>query len=96
MLIGKWKNFEELEESVNIDELNLLVKAIYERERRGHKFFAAMKGIKLDDPEEDVQTRFERAQFRAEARLKGMTEPEIEEAEEANALQSLGFNFSKQ
>lgn len=96
MLLGIWKNIEELEQSVNLDELNLIIKAMYEREKRQQRFAAALKGIKLDEESDtDVKNRFERAQFRAQARLDGMSEEEIAGAEEKHTLAEMGFSLTK-
>lgn len=54
-LAGHWKNFDELEESLSINELNALVKALREKEERSMKFHAAINGVDLEEKEpEDV------------------------------------------
>jgi len=79
MLLGIWKNIEELEESINLDELRVILKASNEREMRHNRFMAAIQGIDIDkDDEAESQEAFERAQRRAEARLSGRSENEIE------------------
>jgi hypothetical protein len=49
MLLGNWKNFAELEESICMQELVeiVLAKSDYENEQR--KFFAAIQGIDLEE-----------------------------------------------
>lgn len=97
MLLGPWKNFEELEENINMDELNLIVKAGHEREHRHHKVLAALKGIDLDKgTEADHKTRFEKAQLRAQARIAGITEEEMEEQQQVQQLASWGFKVEKE
>lgn len=94
--MGPWKNFEELEENLNLDELNLIIKAAHEREHRTNKFLAALKGIDLDKGKEsDAQKKFERAQLRAQARLNGMSEEEMEEQNQVQTLTSWGFKIEK-
>lgn len=48
-LLGHWKNFQDLEESLSLDELMATLKAIRDREHRQNKFVAAMQGIDIDE-----------------------------------------------
>lgn len=97
MLVGPWKSFEELEENITIDELNLIIKAAHERETRHHRVLAALKGIKWDDgTKEDSKAAFERAKLRAEARIAGVSEGEMEEAQQMKQLSSWGFKVEKE
>jgi hypothetical protein len=52
-LAGHWKNFDELESSLSINELNALVKALRDKEYREMKFHAAMNGVDLDEGDKD-------------------------------------------
>lgn len=47
-LLGRWKNYDELEDSLTIEELLTTIEAIRERENNQRKFDAAMQGIDLD------------------------------------------------
>lgn len=47
-MLGNWKNIEELEETLNLDELRLIINAIHERELRQMKFFAGLNGVDLE------------------------------------------------
>jgi hypothetical protein len=98
MLVGPWKNFEELEESISVDELSLIVKAAHERETRHHRVMAALKGIKWDEggSEQDHKTAFERAQLKADAIIAGISEEEMEEKKEVETLTSWGFKVEKE
>ena len=79
MLTGNWKNIEELEEVISLDELNLLVNALREKEHRHNRFMAALKGIDIDEgSSESAEERFERAKRRAESKLSGVSEEELE------------------
>jgi hypothetical protein len=71
MLLGIWKNVAELEECLSLPELEAMLKASREQENRRNKFAAALKGINLDEEEEDVNMRQEIVQRRVEARLNG-------------------------
>lgn len=76
MLLGIWKNIEELEDSINIDELHMILKAGRDREERQNRFAAALKGINLDEGKEDEA--YAAVERRAKARLEGRTEEELE------------------
>lgn len=96
LLDGPWKNIEEMEESVTLEELELRVKASREREHRMMKFYAAFKGVDLDEGnKQDSAEVFERAQRRAEARLLGKTDDEIDKHEELSAFADLGIEFEE-
>ena len=48
MLLGIWKNVEDLEESICLEELEAILSASRDREHRQNKFMAALKGIDID------------------------------------------------
>lgn len=79
-MLGIWRNIEELEESLNLRELEAIVKAARDREHRNNKFMAALKGINLDE-DDDAKERFEAVKRRAEARMSGKSEEQLELAE---------------
>lgn len=58
--LGSWKSIEELEDSVNLEELHRLVMAQRRKEHEERAFAAAMKGVELEpfnDPDyADVRT----------------------------------------
>ena len=78
LLVGIWKNVQELEEALNLDELRAIVEASRERERRANKFAAALKGIKIDDEAETAKEKFEEVQRRVTAKLSGRSEAQLE------------------
>lgn len=88
MLLGIWGNFEELEEKVSLDELNLILKAAHQREHRHNKFMAALKGHNIDEAEDDAKARFEASKRRAEAELSGKSIDEVE-------FEDLGIDFEE-
>lgn len=58
-LLGHWKNFDELESNLSIDELNAILEASRSKEEREMKFTAAMNGVDLEESgkeSEDVAT----------------------------------------
>lgn len=79
MLLGIWKNVAELEETLSLPEMELVVKAAHEREHRHNRFAAALKGIDIDEGEQDdVRERMEAVEARAAARLRGEDPDEAE------------------
>lgn len=78
LLIGTWKNIEELESVLTLQELEAIIAASREAEYRQQRFAAALKGIDIDKGEEDAKERFERAKRRAEAKLTGRSEEALE------------------
>lgn len=79
MLVGRWKNFAELEECLNLPELEQIVKKSRDANYEQRKFAAALKGINLDDAAtEAAQERFDAVQRRVQARLSGRSEVELE------------------
>lgn len=81
--LGIWRNFDEIEENLTLDELNEILKAVRDKEHREFKFFAALKGIDLDDGDEETETIAD-VQRRVRAR-------QLNVSEESLHLQELGF-----
>lgn len=48
-LLGRWKNYDDLEESLCFEELVATINAMREREQRERKFLAALQGVDLDE-----------------------------------------------
>lgn len=58
-MLGHWKNYDELESSLSLDELMATLNASRDKEHRERKFLAAMQGVELEDSSketEDVST----------------------------------------
>ena len=59
-MLGRWKNYDELEESLCVDEVVATINALRIKEDRERKFFAAIQGIDLEEnvestgPVEDI------------------------------------------
>lgn len=87
MLLGIYRSVEELEEHLTIDELNLLLKAVADKEERQHRVLAAVNGIRWDEGNsESAEDAVERAKRKAQAQSLGKTEEQLE-------LESLGIKF---
>lgn len=91
MLLGKWKNFEELEDCLSLGEINLLVKAEREKDARAKKFAAALKGINLED---DAKDKFEEIKKRADEKIAAMYGTKTETTEE-DEFAALGIKMRK-
>lgn len=79
MLLGIWKNVEDLEASINLEELKAILDAAREREGRHQKFLAAIQGIDLDKgAKESQKAKFEEVQQRVNARLQGKSTEQLE------------------
>jgi hypothetical protein len=49
--LGNWKNYDELEENLSIDELIYTLNAYRKKQGEEHKFLAALQGVDLSDKE---------------------------------------------
>lgn len=64
-----------MEEEISLPELQALLRAVRDKERRQQKFAAALKGIDLDeDPQND---KFEEVKQRVNKRLRGENPDEL-------------------
>lgn len=54
-LLGHWKNFDELESNLSIDELNAILEASRGKEEREMKFTAAMNGVDLEESNKEPE-----------------------------------------
>lgn len=81
-MLGIWKNFDELEESLSLPELELLLNKARERREQEMRFTAGLQGVDLDEGKVDEKrAEIER---RAQARIAGVDENGIETMEFAD------------
>jgi len=64
-LLGNWKNYEELENSLSMPELIQTFKSMQKSESEKRKFLASIQGIDLGQEENESSTTFEDVQRRA-------------------------------
>ena len=98
MLTGAWRNFEHIEEELSMEELIAIVKAIRDKEHRGHKMAAALKGIDLDKDAKKEEDPVEAAKRRVAKRVaeqQGLSEKQFEAKESEQRLQKIGFSVIK-
>lgn len=88
-ILGIWANFDELEESLSLPELDMILKSLRDKQNEDRKFAAAIQGIDLDKSgSSDVEKRLEQVKHNAAVKLAG-GESELERQE----LAALGFGF---
>ena len=51
-MLGHWKNFDELESSLSLEELTALLDFSRKKDNDDKKFMAALQGAELVDPQE--------------------------------------------
>lgn len=90
MLLGIYKTFEELEDSLTLEEINLLLKADKKKEERLFGVLAAVNGIEYGSGEEagteTAEEAMERLRRNAQAQQEGKTEEQVD-------LEALGIKF---
>jgi len=64
-LLGNWKNYEELEESLSMPELIQTFKSMQKTEEEKRKFLASLQGVNLNGEEKTEGPTFEDIQRRA-------------------------------
>jgi hypothetical protein len=64
-LLGNWKNYEELENSLSMPELIQTFKSMQKSESEKRKFLASIQGIDMGQEENENSTTFEDIQRRA-------------------------------
>lgn len=79
MLLGIWRNVEDLEDALSLPELQAILNASREKEHRHNKFLAALHGVDIDKGrQEDAEAAFDRVQRRVAAKLSGASEEQLE------------------
>ena len=89
--MATYKNYDDLEEHLTVDEVNRLFAAIMKQENEGRRFSAALKGIKLSSPEEEYDKELrDQVKRRVQARKMGIT---VEELNEKIGFQEAGIKL---
>lgn len=55
MLLGKWRNFEQLEDDLSMPELSALLEAKIDYDDNQRRFFAAIQGVDLGESREQSE-----------------------------------------
>lgn len=50
-MLGRWKNFDELEELLTLKELEAIIEALREQKQSDQRFAAALQGVNLNENE---------------------------------------------
>jgi hypothetical protein len=78
--VGAWKNFDELEESISLVELNGIINAIRKDMKDTRYFLAALQGVDLDKySENSVEEKRKEIERRAMEKLVGYEKMEQQE-----------------
>lgn len=85
MLLGNWRNFDELEESISYPELSAMVTAQRERDERNNKFQAALQGVDLDKNKKEDNDPVEKLKRKVRAQQQGIGEDEVKFRDNAKA-----------
>lgn len=91
-LMGIWKNFDELEESMSIQELISILSRNRELDYEEKKFLAAIQGVDLDNNEERGQKEWEDLKARVFSRGKAVDSKDVLALQGVNA-QKAGFGI---
>ena len=79
MLLGIWKNVEDLEMHISLDELKMILDASRERDHNRNRFMAAIQGIDIDkDAKNSAREKFDAVQQRVNAKLQGKSTEQLE------------------
>lgn len=84
-MLGHWENYEDMELKLTLDELVKIVDKARDIRFESYKFAASLKGINLDDPEDEELTIAD-IENRVAARQAGIDEDDF-------ALMGLGVAF---
>lgn len=82
-LLGHWRNFEHLEESLSLPEIKIILETHAEQKRKDQVFLAAIQGIDLE--EQNYKARYKEIKERARNKIHG------EQAWESMSLSDLGM-----
>lgn len=63
-MLGIWKNYYDLEESISLPELTAILDAIREKTERDRKFAAALQGVDLSEDDLSATDEFEQMKQR--------------------------------
>jgi hypothetical protein len=86
-------SIEQLEESISLPELEMIIKAQRDKERRRDKFVAAMKGIDLDEHEHsDEVDEVEEIRLKVIAEHRGV---DVEQVRFEEADNGLGYELEE-
>lgn len=92
MLIGKWRNFEELENDLTMSELTEILSAKIEYDDVQRKFLAALQGVDLNEERETKTTSFDDIKARVFSKGQATNASDIVSLQGINAQQA-GFGI---
>lgn len=93
LLIGPWKNVEDVEESLCIEEVDAILLAHHENLDSDRRFLAALKGIDLGENQQDTASKFDEVKARAEARILNVSVEELKGRHEIAEYDDFGLDY---
>lgn len=72
-MLGIWKDYQELEDNLSMEELTAILKASRDKTHSDRKFAAALKGVDLDANSEDGKGQQEWENMKARVASRGQT-----------------------
>lgn len=93
LLIGPWKNVEDVEESLCIEEVDAILKAHHDNLDSERRFLAALKGIDLGADEQSTTSKFDEVKARAEARILNVSVEELRDKNEIASYDDFGLDY---
>jgi hypothetical protein len=78
MLLGIYKNIEELEDNLSLEELEAILIAKHDQEHEQRVFAAALKGVDLEEASNDAVSEMELYRAKADAIREGRSAEEAE------------------
>jgi hypothetical protein len=91
-MMGTWKNYEDLEESMSMPELIATISAKRELDYQEKKFFAAIQGVDLDDNKQKGEDAWEAMKARVFSRGASSDPNDVLSLQGANAAKA-GFGI---
>jgi hypothetical protein len=98
-LLGNWKNYEELEDSLSMPELIQTFKSMQKTEEEKRKFLAMLQGVDLNDSSEEEGPSFDdvrRKAFGIDASKDDIISLQGQFASEAGFGIGAGLGYSKE
>lgn len=98
-LLGNWKNYEELEDSLSMPELIQTFKSMQKTEEEKRKFLAMLQGVDLNDSSEEEGPSFDdvrRKAFGIEASGDDIVSLQGQFASEAGFGIGAGLGYTKE
>lgn len=89
---GAYKNFDDLEESLSLPELEVILKATRDRRHEEQRFQASLVGIEIEDNSSSDENGYAEVERRAQERIAAGSGIDLESVE----WSEMGINFNSE